>query len=298
MSMPSSHNAVATSSPRTGASDRLWIANRLICRACLCLLVMAMGVSGCTKRAKDSVDQEERAMETLKGRPWYDSEKLAYRPPKTSSDFDSPVRLNGWEATPKAPSPAPPPGGTLGNWRWGLFDGGFAAIVWLILGVALIALAIVLAGTSMKFWGGRKRLNLQAKAIAIDPARVVDLPFEAQQEMQDPLEAARRMASVGDYDGAVLFLYGYMLLALDRAGQIVLHRGKTNRMYLFELGGQRVLRDLLQPAMLAFEDVFFGRHPTSSARFTELWNNLDRFHKELEPVMQGRELVTAEVASL
>lgn len=256
-----------------------------------------MGIAGCTRRAKDSADQEQRAMETLKGRPWYDSEKLAYRPPKTSVDFDSSVRVDGWETPPKSATPTPAPTATTGSWRWGLFDGGFAAIVWFGLGIALIALAAVLAGSSMRLWGGNKRLSQQAKAITIDPARVADLPFEAREEMQDPLEAARRMATAGDYDGAVLFLYGYMLLALDRAGQIVLHRGKTNRMYMFELSGQRMLRDLLQPAMLSFEDVFFGRHATSRERFTELWNNLDRFHKELEPVMQGRELVTAEVAS-
>ncbi len=143
----------------------------------------------------------------------------------------------------------------------------------------------------MKFWAQPKSLRKQSNAIAIDPTRVVDLPFDAREEMLDPLQAARKMAEAGDYDGAVQYLYGYMLLALDRAGQIVLHRGKTNRMYMLELGS-RTLRDLLKPTMLAFEDVFFGRHAIDRARFTQLWNNLDQFHAELAPVMQGQQLAS------
>lgn len=264
-----------------------------LCLIFLCMLALQVG---CTTRAKDAADQQQRAIDTLKGRPWLDSEKMAYKPPNVSNEFDSPVRVNGWEAPPPKPKAAPAPGRTWGTgWSLGFFDGGFAVIVWVILGASLLFLAAVLAGFSMKSWSRSKRLSKQVNAITIDPTRVVDLPFEAQVEMNDPLEAARRMASAGDYDGAVQFLYGYMLLALDRAGQIVLHRGKTNRMYMFELSGSRPLRDLLQPAMLAFEDVFFGRHVIDRERFTQLWNNLDRFHQELHPVMQGRELAT-EVA--
>lgn len=260
-----------------------------------CLLALYAAPLGCTRRAENATDQQQRAMETLKGRSWYDSKNLAYRPPEVSRQFDSPIRVNGWEWVPPAPKTTAP-GRAWGNWNWSLFDGGISVFVWLCLGIGLLVLALILAGSSMKFWSQPKKLSRQANAIAIDPARVVDLPFEARDEMQDPLQAARRMAEGGDYDGAVQFLYGYMLLALDRAGQIVLHRGKTNRMYMFELSGQRRLRELLQPAMLAFEDVFFGRHPIDRTRFTQLWNNLDAFHNELAPVMQGREMAT-EVAS-
>lgn len=257
---------------------------------CICGLSLVAFQMGCTAKAKDAADQEQRALDTLKGRPWYDAEKQAYRTPNVSSEFDSSIRVNGWEAAPKPPKPTPPPAAGGGNWNWGFSGLDFSIIVWVILGIALIVLAVVLAGSSMKNWGRTQRLSKQLDAIQIDPTRVVDLPFEAESAMQDPLEGARRLAMAGDYDGAVQYLYGYMLLALDRAGQIVLHRGKTNRMYMFELSGQRTLRDLLQPTMLAFEDVFFGRHAIDRERFTMLWNNLDRFHQELQPVMQGREL--------
>ncbi len=264
---------------------------------CVGLLCLAVLTSGCTTRAKDSANQEQRAMDTIKGRSWYDSEKLAYRPPKVSREFDTDVRVNGWEAEEKPTNPAPPPArGAWRNWTLGAFDSGLAIFIWVALAIGLVILAILLAGSSVKGWSRKKQLSKKAKAIVIDPARVVDLPFESKVEMDDPLETARRLASSGDYDAAVQYLYGYMLLALDRAGQIVLHRGKTNRMYMFELSGLRTLKDLLQPAMLAFEDVFFGRHSIDQARFTQLWSNLDLFHRELEPVMQGRELA-AEAAN-
>lgn len=262
---------------------------------CICMLSLVAFQIGCTSKAKDAADQEQRALETLNGRPWYDAEKQAYRTPTVSSELDSPIRVNGWEAAPKPPKPTPPPAAGGANWNWGFSGMDFSIIVWVVLGIALIALAAVLAGASMKNWRGTQRLSKQLDAIQIDPTRVVDLPFEAESAMQDPLEGARRLAMAGDYDGAVQYLYGYMLLALDRAGQIVLHRGKTNRMYMFELSGQRTLRDLLQPTMLAFEDVFFGRHAIDRDRFTMLWNNLDRFHQELQPVMQGRELASEVV---
>ena len=259
------------------------------------LLVTCLGLSGCTSRAKTPADQQQRALNSLKGHTWFDSDKVSYRRPKVSNELDVPTRVSGWEAVSNPITPGTPRR-NWGNWNWDFFGLSLSAFVWLGLGLLLAALAMLLAVVSVQSWNPGKQLTKQTQAIEIDPTRVADLPFEAQAEMQDPLEAARRMAGAGDYDGAAQFLYGYMLLALDRAGQIVLHRGKTNRMYMLELSGQRVLRDLLQPAMLAFEDVFFGRKAIERARFTQLWNNLDQFHRELQPAMQGREL-TAEVVS-
>ena len=36
--------------------------------------------------------------------------------------------------------------------------------------------------------------------------------------------------------------------------------------------------------MLAFEDVFFGHHELSQQRFEQCWEDLDRFHQQLEQV--------------
>ena len=153
------------------------------------------------------------------------------------------------------------------------------------LGIALVGVAILLAVVSVRNWRPVASHADLFKAIAIDPARVADLPFEAQIEMQDPLAYARHLVSQGFYDEAILFLYGYMLLALDRAGKIVLHRGKTNRMYLHELVNEPRLRELLVPAMLAFEDVFFGRHRLEPQRFLKIWAQLDNFHRALAPAI-------------
>ncbi len=263
------------------------------------LLLCLAFLTGCTEKAKDATGQQRNAMKTLSGRLWYDDEKVAYRRPKVSAGYDTPIRTDGWESVPKTFTPKPTPApGTTRPWALSLFDGSFSVLAWILIGVLLIVVAVLLAGTSVRSWSRKKVLPKKVQAIDIDPARVVDLPFESRVEMNDPLDSARRLAMAKDYNGAVLFLYGYMLLALDKAGHIVLHRGKTNRMYLFELAGHRPLKELVSPAMLAFEDVFFGRHDIDHDRFTKLWNSLETFHLELQPAMQGKELVKESAAEV
>ncbi|MCC6509228.1 MAG: hypothetical protein IT423_08985 [Pirellulaceae bacterium] len=252
----------------------------------LLLTVGSVLVAGCEKRGVDSTQQQQRALDSIKGEKWYDADKMAYRTPPVTSSLDDVIRTDGWKATPKPPPVAPPPGGAVGTGGASAF---FSVLIWVILGTALIGLALLLIMTSMRSWNLGRQMRRSTQAIEIDPTRVVDLPFEAQEEMRDPLDYARQLVANNDYDAAVLFLYGYMLLALDRAGKIVLHRGKTNRMYLFELSGERRLRELLTPTMLAFEEVFFGRHPMERIRFLELWRQLDEFHRELAPIMASRQ---------
>jgi hypothetical protein len=161
-----------------------------------------------------------------------------------------------------------------------------------------LGVGIALLAASMRSWlPGRRLDQLKRKEIAIDPTRVVDLPFEAQAEMQDPLAYAKYLIAQGNFDEAVIFIYGYMLLALDRAGKILLHRGKTNRMYLHELVGEPELRSILLPAMLAFEDVFFGRHAIERERFQKIWSGLDHFHRALAPSIAAAAPIEESVAS-
>ncbi len=102
-------------------------------------LFLCMIGPGCSKKAKDASDQQQKALDTLKGRSWYDSEKLAYRPPKVSQEFDSEIRRNGWEAAPATPKPAPAP--AAGGWGW--WSGfEFSTVVWIVLGAGLLILAL------------------------------------------------------------------------------------------------------------------------------------------------------------
>lgn len=274
---------------RCFASGALTLFSRGCTLALVC--IASMGCPGSKSSptaslpAASEAAEDQRALESIGTRKWYDSQQNGFKPPSPAVDPDDPLRRIGRVAPPEPLKPAPAPTGG-GGAITGVGSQLFSYMVWIILGATLVGLAIFLAATSMRTWRRSKQTTIP-KAIEIDPARMVDLPFEAQAEMRDPLAYARMWLERGDYDGAMLFIYGYMLLALDRAGKIVLHRGKTNRMYLFELNDQRLLRELLQPAMLAFEDQFFGRHAITRERCLRIWEKLDDFHRALAPAIEA-----------
>ncbi len=273
------------------------------------LLLTLLVPNGCTRQSNNAgaangkasqvttTDAAQEAVRELGTSDWLDADRLTYRPPQPAPDYDDPTRIHGRLAAPKSVAPATTPPPTTGTGTgWFTFDLDLSVVVWFVLGLLLTGLIIYLMLTSMKSWRGRKRIKLSTASIAIDPARVSDLPFEAEAAMEDPFAHAKRLIELNDYNAAILFLYGYMLLALDRAAKISLHRGKTNRMYLFELQSERRLRELLWPVMLAFEDVFFGRHDLDRERFMSLWMQLDEFHTLLAPVVAA-EAKPAELAS-
>lgn len=243
--------------------------------------------------------QDAEALKPMAYRDWYDSARRDYRPPLVDKDPDHAVRRDG-------ASRAGDPKNPTTTARRGFFAGidaeSLAYWILIVAGIALLGLAIGLLAVSIRGWMGPSfDERLSQHEIRIDPARVAELPFDAQSQMQDPLAYARQFMAAGDYDQAMLFLYGYMLLALDRAGKIALHRGKTNRMYLPELIGEPTIKSVLLPAMLAFEDVFFGRHSIGRDRFHTIWISLDVFHRELATAMairnenvDARTLVSAE----
>ena len=283
---PSSHCANATT-PHWSPSSIPALVHILIA-ACTCTFFVGCWSKPSTSSSSPAAAEEAqakahaRAIESIGARYWYDPSTGKYRPPNVFPDPDHPLRKNGTVAGPTA---AAAPWRPFGN-GLRLPSGDFfayAAIV--VLGLALLAVAIALTAVSLGGWRPLRKNVERAKEVEIDPSRVSDLPFEAQAEMHDPLAYAKHLVAHGNYNEAILFLYGYMLLALDRAGKIVLHRGKTNRMYLQDLNDERELRRYLVPAMLAFEDVFFGRHDIQPERFQKIWAQLDSFHRALAPAI-------------
>ena len=100
----------------------------------------------------------------------------------------------------------------------------------------------------------------------------------------------------GRYNEAVVYLYGYMLLALDQSRKIHLQKGKTNRMYLRELRSEMQLQSIVSKTMLAFEDVFFGRYEIDRGRFEMLWDQRDEFHRLVRPPLEVAASPVAKVA--
>ena len=254
-----------------------------LCRDWLSLFLVCCLMSGCFQESSTKSNPAKGDTEALRslGSPkWFDQQQLSLKPPQVQVDVDHPVRTSGRVSAPKPP-PAPRRPWSWGTWsRWSAASTG--KLVLIGLGLILIVALIVLALFAIMNWTPeRGKARQSTKSITIDPTKISDLPFESSAVSSDPLAQARTLLATGDYDQATLFLYGYMLLALDRAGAIRLHRGKTNRMYLRELREHLPVRTIVELTMLAFEDVFFGRHKIEQTQFMTYWSQLDLFHDYL-----------------
>ncbi len=207
--------------------------------------------------------------------PWYDVttddlRRLDVAPP---DQFDD--RPSRW--TSSQPSFAWP--------RW--ISAVFEALAWLSVIVVILVVAYFLART---FAGKPVSLFQPAKIgddladDTIDSVRVESLPFQLKQPLGNLLDEAKRWRQAGDYNQAIVYLYSYLLVELDRHQFIRLARGKTNRQYLREVRLQSILHRVLRTNMIAFEDVFFGEQRLDREHFERCWQTLDDFHSQLEHV--------------
>jgi hypothetical protein len=224
--------------------------------------------------------------------PWYDAKQDNLRDVRAVelSTDDSKTRKEGWQATAKptktqkaAPGPAlTTGGGAWGNW-FSVSMQTLAIILFAVLIVTLIIIAVryflqeeelVLAGA------GNAKLNVnEAEQNA---RRVENLPFQAPVQKGDHLSEAQRYYEAGDFGRAMVYLYAYQLMQLDRHQFIQLTKGKTNRQYLREINRDPLLRNIVELAMIGFEDVFFGNHPISREQFEASWQQVAEFHRRLE----------------
>ena len=186
--------------------------------------------------------------------PWYDAKQDALRPInlRSLSEFDGKFS------------------GTLLKWIvWGVVAVLLAAIVMFLL--------MALRNRSRRGPGGQKRRG--DEILAAD--QVEALPFLAGRSRRDLLGEARRYYEQGDYSEAIIYLFSYQLVQLDKFAMIQLAKGKTNRQYLREIARARNLRGLLESTMLKFEFVFFGGQPLDREGFEMCWHRLDEFESLL-----------------
>ena len=246
-------------------------------RACCLLSVLLLGAAG--QAAADPA--VELGREALQGRtrfPWYDEQqdavrRIAVQPPRETAAH----RGSNWQADP-FPDPA-----SRRSWGW---DGSaLRAVVEALLWSGLLGLLAWLMYYLVRSYL-RQHAAVDTEEDAEPNRRTAEevierLPFEIARPQADLLGEARRLYEAGAYAQAVVYLFSYQLLLLDRHQQIRLARGKTNRQYLRELQPQPDLRGLLERTMLTFEQVFFGHYPLDRAGFERCWHGLDEFHQRL-----------------
>ncbi len=208
--------------------------------------------------------------------PFYDSEKDGLRSIRVSEPWH--VRwewLIEWL-------------GDAMGWLRGLFTfrggrpGSMSWQQWLAWGV-IAALVILLAYLMVRVWRRRGEarslgaMGVGELDVVEEKRRVEALPSDVGRRRANLLDAARECYQEGDYREAIIYLFSYQLVRLDKRQLIRLAKGKTNRQYLREIGRRLALRRLFEQTMVTFEDVFFGNYAIDRARFESVWSHLDEF---------------------
>jgi hypothetical protein len=159
-----------------------------------------------------------------------------------------------------------------------VLGGLFQVLFWLIIIVLFAAVIGALLWAFLR--ADQNRSNNETTEVvqaSHEVDRIENLPFKIRTPQSDLLAEAERHYKEGNYREAVIYLYSYKLVELDKHHRIRLSKGKTNRQYLREIRTDRKIMGILERTMVAFEDVFFGQHELSRRRFEDCWNSVGQF---------------------
>lgn len=270
---------------------------------CLALIMFA-AVLNCGEKfavaQSDSAPSSEaiqsRAKEAVGERAWYDPASDQLLPLTVKSKTDDTIhRDSRWLPKPKkirqrAPGSGATGSGGSGRAFWGslgsslssanLFAWGVLVLLVIVL-VALLVYAYSRIDQQPDFAAQTKKSLLDDMDDEELAERIEQLPEELRQQITDLRGAARHWMQEGQFDRAIILLFGHQLLLLDRHQIIRLSRGKTNRQYLNEARSHTDVRSILRNTVDAFESSYFGRHPLSSERFAILWDENEHLEKRL-----------------
>ncbi len=227
----------------------------------------------------DGIEWGRESLGARSDLPWYDASEDRLRRIDVAPNQDDENRHSQWAADEQAATAAPRP-----RRDWSLLWKILETLAWLTLGslLALLIWALVRAA----LWSDLRavRGEVVVEQVQVSESRIEDLPVPVSPQHHDLLSAARAYYAAGDYTKAIIHAFAHQLVELDKHHLIQLSKGKTNRQYLAELSRHPVFKELFRPTMLACEDVFFGHHALSRQRFQACWDDLDRFHQQLEQV--------------
>jgi hypothetical protein len=244
------------------------------------LVVLALTGTGALAAADEAVEAGRRALTARTTYPWYDAEQDALRRLDVKTTAPTAAHRNStWEARPR---PAP----DLSVWQqflrlvWKFVTWAF----WIGIAVLLAVLTALLVRSFLTRESGADEATADSETFEsrTEEELLEHLPFTVRRPTADLLGEARRHYEAGRYGEAVIYLFSYQLVQLDKHQLLRLTRGKTNRQYLSELWERADVRAILERTMVAFEDVFFGHHDLDRARFETCWTRLDEFHQRIE----------------
>jgi hypothetical protein len=229
--------------------------------------------------APDPVESGKEALSSGSRFPWYDRKQDSVRRLQIVPRVPPGERGQKWSSTPTQPTaPANPVKHPRVN-----FLGGTLQWIGLTLLIVLLGVIAYLIATSFlkdEVTGGTA--SRKVVEVRRDADRVEALPFKVRAATTDFLAEARRLYDAGQYSEAIIYLFSYQLVELDRNHVIRLSKGKTNRQYLREVRPRPHLAGVLETTMIAFEDAFFGNKTLSRETFEQSWTRLNDFRLELE----------------
>jgi hypothetical protein len=219
---------------------------------------------------------------------WYDASHRTLRPPGQSPLSPPAPPLSD----PKSPRNwiwDPPDFSKNRSWNFSGLGGALANVLqivaWVLLAVAALWFVIFVLRSYRDLELGKKPDSDTCSPDGnIDVEKLAELPFESPEARGDLLAQIRRNYEQGQFEDAIVLLFGYQLLWLDKSHLIRVLKGKTNRQYLREVSdhGQPQLSDLLTITMVTFEDYLFGDHSVTREAFESCWKQLDEFHSLVE----------------
>jgi hypothetical protein len=249
------------------------------------MLIFALGLltavsHGQTADAQRAVEAGREALDGQTDFPWYDADTDSIRSVDVKESKEAAAHRNStWQAKPAKSQT------TNLRWSgWTVLWEIVRTVFWIVL-ILLFALLIYLLVRA--FINAEALSEAAAQDAKSEPVRseedlIENLPFDVNRPQTDLLGEARRQYEQGAFGEAIIYLFSYQLVKLDQHGFIRLTRGKTNRQYLREIVSRPVLHETLDRTMVAFEDVFFGRHRLERQRFESCWSQLDEFHRRLD----------------
>ena len=222
---------------------------------------------------KDPVEAGKKALRGQELLPWYDAEKDALKRINVRPD-DTP---------PSTPTNTTPTNWSLPDWLGEGIAGLLQLMFYTLLFGIIVAIIVFLVRAFLKNEAKDAQYDSgRDKDVGEEIDRVESLPFQLAKPRGDLLAEARRLYEAGDFRGAIIYLFSYQLVQLDKHQRIQLTRGKTNRQYLREVRKQPQMFRLLETTMVAFEDVFFGHYDLERSRFETCWRGLDEFHQLIQ----------------
>ena len=242
------------------------------------------------------------AEDMLGNTPWYNSRDGKLVPVVVHERFDDSVnRHSRWlpqakkvvKSKPINPTNTATTAGGGGNGIFGTDMSLGNLLGWLLLVALFVAIIGLLIYTLTKAEIDLDSKKATSKDVAngLPDAQLIErmkhLPAELRRTDVNLRSEAKRLMDAGQFDQAVILLFGHQLLMLDRAGLLRLTRGKTNGRYVRETrSAHRESGDCLRFTATAFERSYFGRHQLKRLEFESLWASNERLEKCVDALQE------------